>query len=93
MLPKTCSIRHSMALKDSMLIVCSKSLERYFPYHAYTINERDRSSSLQVWPAYKAYLRSGQCDGLINLIYIYLEPYKFINVAIPIQDFIFIQYC
>jgi hypothetical protein len=91
MLPKTRSIRHSIALKDSMLIVCSKSLERYFPYRAYTMNERVRPSSRQVWPTYKAYLRSRQCDGLKNLIYIYLEPYKFINVAtIPIQAFIFL---
>jgi len=80
-----------MALKYSMLIVCRKSLERYFPYRAYTVNERDRPSSRQVWPTYKAYMRSRQCDGLKILIYIYLEPYKFINVAtIPIQAFIFI---
>jgi len=94
MLPITCSIRHSLAPKDSMLIVRGKSLERYFPYRAYTMKERVRPSSRQVWPIYKAYLRSGQCDGLKNLIYIYLEPCKFIDVAtIPIQAFIFIQYC
>jgi hypothetical protein len=78
MLPRTRSIRHSIALKGSMLIVCSKSLARY---RAYTMNERDRPSSRQVWPTYKAYLRPRQGDGLKNLFYIYLELYKFINVV------------
>lgn len=93
MLPKTCSTRHSRALKDNVLIVSSKSLERYFPYRAYTMNERVRPSSRQVWPTYKAYLRSRQSDGLKNVFYINLVTYKFTNVATtPIQAFIFIQY-
>jgi len=45
------------------------------------MNERDRPSSRQVWPTYKAYLRPRQGDGLKNLFYIYLETYKFINVV------------
>jgi hypothetical protein len=91
MLPKTCSTRHSMALKGSMLIVCTtKSLARY---RAYTMNERDRPSSRQVWPTYKAYLCPRQGDGLKNLSYIYIEPYKFINVVrTPKHAFIPIQY-
>jgi hypothetical protein len=79
-----------MALKGSMLIVCSKPLARC---RAYTMNERDRPSFRQVWPTYKAYLRPRQGDDLKNLFYIYLDPYKFINaVRTPKYAVILIQY-